>query len=82
MKSGFADGDGRQDGWAFHPKQYLYFAVPDLEATLDTAIVAMPCGERMFYVRDPLGSRICWVDERTLFMGLLGNTSLEKVRNR
>jgi predicted enzyme related to lactoylglutathione lyase len=72
-----ADGDGREDGWAFHPKQYLYFAVPDLEATLeraraagaslDTAIVAMPWGERMFCARDPFGGRICCVDERTLF---------------
>src|SRR5437879_1822230 len=61
-----ADGDGREDGWTFHPKQYLYFAVPDLEAILDTALVAMQWRERMFYARDPLGSRICCVDERTL----------------
>jgi predicted enzyme related to lactoylglutathione lyase len=29
-----ADGDGEQGGWRFHPLQYLYFAVPDLEAAL------------------------------------------------
>ena len=74
-----ADGDGEQGGWRFHPCQYLYFAVPDLEATLarvqtaggsmDTAIETMPWGERLFYARDPFGSRICFVDEQTMFTG-------------
>ena len=74
-----ADGDGADDGWRPHPLQYLYFAVPDLEATLtrvqqaggtiDAAIATMPWGERLFYARDPFGSRICFVDERTLFTG-------------
>lgn len=74
-----ADGDGEQGGWRFHPHQYLYFAVPDLEATLgrveraggaiDGEIELMPWGERLFYARDPFGSRICFVDERTLFTG-------------
>lgn len=74
-----ADGDSAHDGWSFHPSQYLYFAVPDLEAmlsqvhsaggTIDEPIQTMPCGERMFYARDPFGSRISFVDERTLFTG-------------
>jgi len=74
-----ADGDGGQDGWQFHPLQYLYFAVPDLEAALagvrtaggeiDAGIETMPWGERLFYARDPFGSRICFVDQRTLFAG-------------
>ena len=74
-----ADGDGEQGGWQFHPHQYLYFAVADLEATLarvqsaggtlDAGIETMPWGERLFYARDPFGSRICFVDERTLFTG-------------
>jgi predicted enzyme related to lactoylglutathione lyase len=74
-----ADGDGEQGGWRFHPSQYLYFAVPDLEAvlarvqaaggTIDQGIDAMPWGERLFYARDPFSSRICFVDERTLFTG-------------
>ena len=74
-----ADGDGEQGGWRLHPLQYLYFAVPDLEDTLarvQTAggiIVAdidtMPWGERLFYARDPFGSPVCFVDERTLFTG-------------
>ena len=74
-----ADGDGGQNGWRFHPFQYFYFAVPDLEAvltrvqkaggTIDKAIKTMPWGERIFYARDPFGSRISFVDERTLFTG-------------
>jgi predicted enzyme related to lactoylglutathione lyase len=74
-----ADGDEKQDGWRFHPLQYLYFAVSDLEAALgrvqaaggiiDAGIEAMPWGERLFYAQDPSGSRICFVDERTLFTG-------------
>jgi predicted enzyme related to lactoylglutathione lyase len=74
-----ADGDGEQGGWRFHPLQYLYFAVSDLDAALarvqaaggviDEGIATMPWGERLFYARDPFGSRLCFVDERTLFTG-------------
>jgi predicted enzyme related to lactoylglutathione lyase len=74
-----ADGDGGRDDWRFHPFQYLYFAVADLETALaqvqkaggaiDKGIQTMPWGERLFYARDPFGSRISFVDERTLFTG-------------
>ena len=74
-----ADGDGEADGWRFHPSQYLYFAVPDLEAvasrvppaggTITGGIQSMPWGERMFYARDPFGSPISFVDQLTLFTG-------------
>jgi predicted enzyme related to lactoylglutathione lyase len=74
-----ADGDGRDGAWSYHPKQFLYFSVPDLDAAyqraqaagayLDSAIMTMPWGERTFYARDPLGSQICFVDEKTLFTG-------------
>jgi predicted enzyme related to lactoylglutathione lyase len=74
-----ADGDGEQGGWRFHPLQYLYFAVPDLESmparvqsaggTVTGGIESMPWGERMFYAHDPFGSLISFVDERTLFTG-------------
>jgi predicted enzyme related to lactoylglutathione lyase len=57
----------------------LYFAVADLEGTLalvqsaggqlDDPIATMPWGERMFHARDPFGSRISFVDSRTLFTG-------------
>jgi predicted enzyme related to lactoylglutathione lyase len=74
-----ADGDGEQNGWRFHPLQYLYFSVSDLEAALarvqsaggiiDGGIEAMPWGERLFYARDPFDNPVCFVDERTLFTG-------------
>jgi predicted enzyme related to lactoylglutathione lyase len=74
-----ADGDGDNDDWHFHPHQYLYFAVADLEnvlariesagGTIDRPIETMPWGERLFYARDPSGTRISFVDERTLFTG-------------
>jgi predicted enzyme related to lactoylglutathione lyase len=74
-----ADGDGAQGGWRFQTLQYLYFAVPDLEealarvesadGTVTDGIESMPWGERMFYARDPFGSLISFVDERTLFAG-------------
>ena len=66
-------------GWLPHENQYLYFAVPDLEAirdrieraggTLLTPIELMPWGERIFYALDPQGSRISFVDEKTQFLG-------------
>jgi predicted enzyme related to lactoylglutathione lyase len=75
-----ADGDSEQGGWRPHPKQYLYFAVQDLEAALERVqfaggtitegIASMPWGERMFYGRDPFGSLISFVDQRTVFTGI------------
>lgn len=32
-------------------------------------IVARPWGERSFYVADPNGNRLCFVDDATLFLG-------------
>lgn len=74
-----ADGDNQPDGWRFHPHQYLYFAVSDLQTVrarlldagglIDAEIEVMPWGERAFYARDPFGGRICFVDEHTLFTG-------------
>lgn len=32
-------------------------------------IVKRPWGERSFYLRDPLGNRLCFVDQATLFTG-------------
>ena len=75
-----ADGDGKQDGWQFHPLQYLYFAVADLAGMLERAnaagavieqpIQSMPWGERLFYCRDPFGSGLCFVDAATKFTRL------------
>ena len=33
------------------------------------AIVVRPWGERSFYVRDPFGNPLCFVDDRTRFTG-------------
>lgn len=78
-----ADGDGKGDGWQPHFNQYLYFGVEDLEAVLnrarhlgcqilDQGISEMPWGERLFYVLDPSGNPICFVDSKTLFTGSEG----------
>ena len=32
-------------------------------------IVTRPWGERSFYVEDPFGNKLCFVDERTIFTG-------------
>jgi predicted enzyme related to lactoylglutathione lyase len=78
-----ADGDGLQGGWKHHPRQYVYFAVSDLETThqltvdaggtiVEGGIQKMPWGERMFWATDPFGNRICFVDDKTLFTGIKG----------
>lgn len=33
------------------------------------AMVKRPWGERSFYAQDPFGTRLCFVDEKTLFTG-------------
>ena len=37
--------------------------------TIDQRIETLPWGERMYYARDPFGSRIRFFDERALFTG-------------
>lgn len=74
-----ADGDGEQGGWRFHPFQYVYIAVSNLEevaarveaagGTIEQGIETYPWGERMFHARDPFGSLVSLVDETTLFTG-------------
>lgn len=58
---------------------HVYFTVRDLEAALSRAtaagadvlepIATRPWGERSFYVRDPFGNKLCFVDVRTKFTG-------------
>ena len=58
---------------------HLYFAVVDLERVLARAvelgaeildpIAVQPWGERSFYLKDPFGNKLCFVDERTTFTG-------------
>jgi len=74
-----ADGDPLGEGWMHHENQYLYFSVSDLDVVRSriekaggrnlTEIEDMPWGERMFYALDPLGSRISFVDQSTMFTG-------------
>jgi uncharacterized protein involved in tolerance to divalent cations/uncharacterized glyoxalase superfamily protein PhnB len=72
-----ADGDERQ----LPPNpEHLYLAVADLEAVfaraqaaggrwIEEAIAARPWGERSFYVQDPFGNPLCFVDAATVFTG-------------
>jgi predicted enzyme related to lactoylglutathione lyase len=72
-----ADGD---PGDAQPLPDHIYFAVADLEAahqralnsgssSVDTKIETQPWGERCFYMKDPFGNRLCFVDEKTVFTG-------------
>lgn len=71
-----------EEGTDPRPNQdHVYFAVRDLKpfheratklSALDPkmgAIEKRPWGETSFYVRDPLGNPLCFVDETTLFTG-------------
>jgi len=74
-----ADGDELKEGWMHHENQYIYISVNDLEETFSLAssskgeiiktIEEMPWGEILFYMRDPSGNPICFVDEKTIFTG-------------
>lgn len=74
-----ADGDEAGEGWRPHDNQYLYFAVPDVEAARSralelgardvTAVEAMPWGETLFYARDPFGNPVSFVQSGTEFTG-------------
>lgn len=58
---------------------HIYFAVRDLEAAYSRAtelraevldpIGIRPWGERSFYVKDPFGNKLCFVDRPTMFLG-------------
>jgi uncharacterized glyoxalase superfamily protein PhnB len=74
-----ADGDAPSEP-ARSNTGHLYFAVSDLEDAfdrafeagcrqLDAAIESRPWGERSFYLVDPFGNQLCFIDERTLFTG-------------
>lgn len=75
-----ADGDEDDPDWNPHDNQYVYIAVDDLEQTFETAkslnpmviddtIEKMPWGERLFYMNDPWGNPVCFVDSTTLYLG-------------
>lgn len=74
-----ADGDLPGAGWMQHENQYFYFSAPELEPIRErieqaggrnlTEIEDMPWGERIFYALDPMGGRISFVQEDTVFRG-------------
>ena len=72
-----ADGDGVD---ARPNPDHIYLAVSDLEAAFARAkdagcqwaeekIETRPWGERSFYLKDPFGNPVCFVDDKTLFTG-------------
>lgn len=74
-----ADSDPIGSGWRFHSSQYVYFATANVGlvfrrvkaagGTVEGPIARMPWGERMFWARDPFGTPISFVDEKTVFTG-------------
>ena len=75
-----SDGDKLNEKWLFHENQYIYISTDNLEDIhqkitnsdcmyVDEAIETMPWGERLFYANDPFGNPICFVDDRTVFLG-------------
>jgi uncharacterized glyoxalase superfamily protein PhnB len=72
-----ADGDEREPAPL---AEHVYLAVPDLEAAylrvratgeaeIESPIERRSWGERSFYVRDPFGNGLCFVEEGTTFVG-------------
>lgn len=75
-----ADGDDGDPQWKMHDNQYIYIAVDNLEETfqtlqglnplmMDDTIEKMPWGERLFYLNDPWGNPVCFVERSTIFSG-------------
>lgn len=77
------DLSGHPREWRPNP-DIVYFAVPDIEETCsrtldagcqpperesEQGIQTQPWGERSFYVGDPFGNPIYFVDDQTLFLG-------------
>ena len=79
-----AVADPRADGDDFDPRpnqDHIYLAVSELEPFHERASVLgglsedmgaiekRPWGEVSFYMRDPFGNPLCFVDEKTVFTG-------------
>lgn len=75
-----ADGDDAGKEWVFHEHQFIYISTTNLEAVhekflesdseyVEENIKTRPWGERSFYVHDPFGNLLCFVDKNTVFTG-------------
>ncbi len=73
-----ANGDKLGQGWMHHENQYTFFSVKNLDAIffrlmkipdaeIDSNIKENELGERLFYVLDPFGNPLCFVDEKTVY---------------
>ena len=76
--------DPRADGDDFDARpnpDHIYFSAPNVDElferarqlncqTIDPKVARRPWGERSFYLKDPFGNPICFVDEQTVFSGL------------
>ncbi len=71
---------GADDRGTFHATpENLYLATDELDAVYERAVAAganivspidkRPWGERSFYCLDPDGNQLCFVDDKTLFLG-------------
>ncbi|GEL76081.1 VOC family protein [Tenuibacillus multivorans] len=48
----------------------VYSVIKELDPSLlQKSIKTQPWGERSFYAKDPFGNPICFVDEKTVFLG-------------
>ena len=61
--------------------EHIYIAVNNLQKIYETAksagcleieknIETRPWGERSFYLKDPFGNPLCFVDDKTIFTGM------------
>jgi predicted enzyme related to lactoylglutathione lyase len=73
-----AETESNRNETNFQVTKHISIAVPDLQETfekakqagslrIDGSIKVMPWGERLFYLVDPFGNAICFIDEKTLF---------------
>jgi len=73
--------DPRADGDDFDAKpnpDHIYISTGDLESVFERAkslghasseVKTQPWGERSFYITDPFGNPLCFVDSKTEFLG-------------
>jgi catechol 2,3-dioxygenase-like lactoylglutathione lyase family enzyme len=61
--------DDVEASWQACKKAGAEFAPGDVHGDPAGQIAKRPWGERSFYVEDPFGNKLCFVDRKTLFTG-------------